>query len=102
MGEQDVEEVVMESTARSSRPAADFPDAERLVKRPCAASRFARALLGVGHEAQGQLHTGWRASRKRTSRCASDLLGVSARRMLQALADKETSSRATFCPFFSA
>ena len=86
----------------------DFPDAERLVKRPCAAltvrPQSRCSVSGHARQLRVSSTTGWRHfSRKRTSKCpVLDLLGVSARRMLQALADEDTSSRATFCPFFSA
>ena len=90
----------------------DFPDAERLVKRlvaqeltlsfvPDTEQRLWRTVMRSGTrspETGCSCTTGWRrCSRKRTSRCPASsrtCSGISARRMLQALADGETDPAA--------
>ena len=139
---QEVEEVVMESTAQywrpvwetlerywqPSRPAGgrlhlaqaqsnqgargrkrDFPDAERLVKRlvaheltlsfvPDAEQRLWRTVMRRKHQVtsnrvqlQNRLESLLEEAHLKLSSLVSDLLGASARRILQAVADGETS-----------
>lgn len=139
---QEVEEVVMESTAQYWRPVwetlerywqpsrpsggrlhlaqaqsnqgargrkRDFPDAERLVKRlvaheltlsfvPDAEQRLWRTVMRRKHQVtsnrvqlQNRLESLLEEAHLKLSSFVSDLLGASARRILQAVADGETS-----------
>lgn len=139
---QEVEEVVMESTAQYWRPVwetlerywqpsrpgggrlhlaqaqsnqgargrkRDFPDAERLVKRlvaheltlsfvPDAEQRLWRTVMRRKHQVtsnrvqlQNRLESLLEEAHLKLSSLVSDLLGASARRILQAVADGETS-----------
>src|SRR5580658_7208406 len=150
--EQEVEEVVMESTAQDSKPVwetmerdwkplrekragasrrsgklhlaqaqsnrgprgrkRDFPDAERLVKRlvareltlsfvPDAEQRLWRTVTRKKYQLRrdlvrihNQLEALLEEAQNKLSSLVSDLLGVSARRMLKALADGETNPAA--------
>ena len=87
----------------------DFPDAERLVKRlvaqelilsfvPAAEQRLWRTVMRRKHQVtrnrvqlQNRLECLLEEAHVKLSSLVSDLLGVSARRMLQALADGETN-----------
>src|SRR6266481_2725238 len=111
--EQEVEEAVMESTAQSNRGRRgrkrDFPDAERLVKRlvareltlsfvPDAEQRLWRTVTRRKYQLrrdrvrlQNQLESLLEEAHIKLSSLVTDLLGVSARRMLKALTDGETS-----------
>ena len=90
----------------------DFPDAERLVKRlvaqeltlsfvPDAEQRLWRSVMRRRYQVtrnrvqlQNRLEALLEEAHIKVSRVVSDLLGISARRMLQALADGETDPAA--------
>ena len=98
--------------SRARRPQEDFPDAERLVKRlvaqeltlsfvPDAEQRLWRTVMRRKYQItrnRVQLHNRLEAlleeAHIKVSSIVSDLLGISARRMLQALADGETDPAA--------
>lgn len=133
LAEQDVREVVMESTAQYWKPVwrqlegqcqlhlaqafsnrarsgrkRDFADAERLVRRhlagelvlsfvPTPEQRMWRTLTRSKHQLtrdrvrlNNQLEALLEDARVKLSSCVSDLLGVSSRKMLDALAEGET------------
>ena len=88
--EQDVEEVVMESTARSWRPVWEALEQHWRLPAPCARE----CAAARGHQItrnRVQLHYRLEAlleeAHIKVSSIVSDLLGISARRMLQALAE---------------